>query len=323
MIRQRTIKRAVSVKGIGTHTGSEIKLTLRPAPVGSGIVFRRLVHGEQDSSDQRNELIDIPATPDNIGNTQMASVLVHGQTSISTIEHLMAALAGLGVDNLFVEVDGPEIPILDGSAIGFVLLIQSVGLEEQTAAKRFLRITKPIEVAGEHSWAKLLPFNGCKLSFQADFSHPFLKKLPSLAKIDLGRQSFIQELSRARTFGLLSDYDKLRAMNLARGASLENVIVIDQDRVLNKGGLRYPNECARHKLLDAMGDLYQLGMAIIGEFRGYRSGHALNNQLTRAVVAHPECWELLEASESNSRESTIQLASWVFGANSSAAAVEG
>ncbi len=288
MIRQRTIRRPISLTGIGAHTGETIELILRPAPEDTGIVFRRM---------DCPEVGDIAATAENVGDTRLASTLVKGAARISTIEHLMASLSGLGVDNLFVEVGGPEVPIMDGSAIGFVALIQSVGLEEQAAAKRLIRIKKAIEVECEQSWVRLLPFDGCKLSFTLKYDHPVLGKMPNHAEIDLSKHSFVQELSRGRTFWLLSVYEMLRALNLARGSSLDNVVVIDEDRVLNEGGLRYANECARHKLLDAVGDLYQLGYGIIGEFQAYRSGHALNNQLNRKLLSCSECWEIVDCEE--------------------------
>lgn len=288
MIRQRTIQKTIEVLGIGTHTGQNIKLRLQPAPINSGIVFHR---SDLPSSEP------ISVTPNNIGDTSFASTLVQGGVKIATIEHLMATLAGFGIDNLYIELDGPEVPIMDGSAISFVMLIESSGIEEQEASKKFLRIKQPIEVSQGSSWVRLLPFNGCKLSFVLDYDHPVLGAMPKEAKFNYATDSFVNDLSRARTFGLLSDYEKLRAMNLARGTNLNNVVVVDDTKVLNPEGLRYANECARHKLLDALGDLYQLGFNLIGEFQGYRSGHTLNNQLNRKLLAQQGAFEIIDSQD--------------------------
>lgn len=288
MIKQRTIKNTIEVLGIGTHSGQNIKLRLQPAPVNSGIVFHR-------SDLPGSEPISV--TPLNIGDTSFASTLAHGQVKVATIEHLMATLSGLGIDNLYIELDGPEVPIMDGSAISFVMLIQAAGIEEQDESKKFLRIKCPIEVQHGASWVRLLPFNGCKLSFTLEYNHPVIGAMPKEATFNFATNSFIRDLSRARTFGLLSDYEKLRAMNLAKGTNLSNVVVVDDTKVLNPEGLRYANECARHKLLDALGDLYQLGFSFIGEFKAYRSGHALNNLLTRKLLEEKSSWELIDSKD--------------------------
>ncbi len=282
MFKQRTIKQAVKISGIGIHSGKKVNLTLRPAPVNAGIIFTRV-----DLSPN----VSIRANAFRVGGTTLSSCLTERDVKISTVEHLMAALAGLGVDNLCVDVDAPEIPIMDGSAAPFVLLLKAAGLFEQYSSKRFFKIKKTVLIEQGDKWAKLMPYEGFCMDFTLKYDHPVFRRLPQKATFDFGREDFGQELSRARTFGLLSDYDKLRAANLALGGSLDNTVVINDHKIVNPEGLRYANECAKHKLLDALGDLYMIGGNLIGSFSGYKSGHALNNLLVREVLADPSNYE--------------------------------
>lgn len=283
VIRQRTLKNSIRATGIGLHTGKKIYLTLSPAPIDAGIVFRRT---------DLNPPAVIANDPLGVKNTELATSLYNSDGArVSTIEHLMAAFAGLGVDNCFVDVSADEIPIMDGSAAPFVFLVQSAGILEQGAPKRFIRINKPIEVRVDDKWARLEPFNGFKVKFTIDFKHPAFKKDTQTAAVDFSTTSFVRDISRARTFGFMRDIEELRKRDLVLGGSMENAIVIDDYRVLNEDGLRYKNEFVRHKILDAIGDLYLLGRSIIGSFDGYKSGHALNNQLVREMLRQPQCWE--------------------------------
>ncbi len=284
MIRQRTLKNVIRATGVGLHTGEKIFLSLRPAPVNTGIVFSR---------SDLDELVEIPARAEFVGDTTLATTLVRDGVRISTVEHLMAAFAGLGIDNAYVEVSAAEVPIMDGSAAPFVFLLQSAGIEEQRAAKKFLRIRRPVEVSQGDAKASLLPFDGFKVSFDLVYDDPLLACHSRHASIDFSTASFVREVARARTFGFLQEFEKLRAMNLARGGSLDNAVVADDDRILNEGGLRHEDEFVKHKILDAIGDLYLLGYSVIGEFRGYRSGHSLNHVLRRALLARPECYEIV------------------------------
>ena len=259
-------------------------MTLRPAPVNTGIIFRRI---------DLNKPVEIAANAYNVGDATLSSCLIKGTVRISTIEHLMAAFAGLGVDNAYVDVSAPEVPIMDGSAGPFVFLIQSAGIEEQNAPKKFLRIKKETKVSHGDKWASLSPFDGFKLNFTINFNHSVLNNGPQTVSLNFTRASFIKEISRARTFGFLSDYEQLRAHNLALGASLDNAVVVDTYRVLNEDGLRYKDEFVKHKMLDAVGDLYISGYNIIGAFDGYKSGHALNNQLLRTLLATENAWEIV------------------------------
>jgi UDP-3-O-[3-hydroxymyristoyl] N-acetylglucosamine deacetylase len=282
MVGQRTLKNSIRATGVGLHTGKKVLMTLHPAAVDTGIVFRRS---------------DLPSSPrveahaENVGDTVLGTTLVKGGARVSTVEHLLSAFAGLGIDNAEVEVSAPEVPIMDGSAGPFVFLLQSAGIEEQRAAKRFLRIKKPLRVTDGDKWAEFHPFDGFKLNFEIEFNHPIFKRRSQRASMDFSTTSFLKEVSRARTFGFMRDLEMLRSRNLALGGSLDNAIVLDDYRVLNEDGLRYEDEFVKHKILDAIGDLYLLGHGLIGEFSGYKSGHALNNRLLRALLADPTTWE--------------------------------
>lgn len=283
MIKQRTIKESVSAIGVGLHKGEKVQLTLRPAPANTGIVFRRV---------DLDPVVDIKATPEAVGETTMCTCLVNEQgVKISTVEHLLSAVAGLGIDNLIIDIDSPEIPIMDGSALPFVYLIQSVGIETSNVAKRFLRITKPIRVEEGDKWAELTPHNGFKVNFSIDFEHPVISNTCQTMTMDFSSCHFIKEISRARTFGFMKDIEFLRSHNLALGGSLENAIVLDEYRMLNKDDLRYDDEFVKHKILDAIGDLYMGGVSILGELSAFKSGHALNNILLREVFKRTDAWE--------------------------------
>ena len=282
MIRQRTLKNIIRATGVGLHTGEKVYLTLRPAAVDTGIIFRRV---------DLDEPVEIPATPENVGDTRLSTTLINGDVRVSTVEHLLSAMAGLGIDNAYIDVTAPEVPIMDGSAGPFVFLIQSAGIEEQNAPKRFIRIKKPVMVKDGDKWARFDPFEGFKVSFNIDFEHPVFKNRSQTTTVDFSSTSFVKEVSRARTFGFMRDIEQLRENNLALGGSLDNAIVMDEYRVLNEDGLRYQDEFVKHKVLDAIGDLYLLGCSLIGEFSGYKSGHALNNRLLRALLANEDAWE--------------------------------
>ncbi len=282
MIRQRTLKNTIRATGVGLHTGKKVYLTLSPAPIDTGVVFRRV-----DSTPP----VVIPGHPLNVQDTELATSLGKDGVRVSTVEHLMAALAGLGIDNCFVDVSADEVPIMDGSAAPFVFLVQSAGILEQGAAKKFIRIKKAIEVRDGEKWARFEPFNGFKVKFSIDFDHPVFRGDGQTAEVDFSTTSFVREISRARTFGFMRDIEALRKRDLALGGSMENAIVIDDYRVLNEDGLRYKNEFVRHKILDAIGDLYLLGHSLIGAFSGYKSGHALNNKLLRELLVNEAAWE--------------------------------
>lgn len=282
MIRQRTLKNIIKATGVGLHTGEKVYLSLRPAAPNTGIVFRRVDLAEP---------VDIPATPQNVGETTLSTTLVRDEIKVSTVEHLLSALAGLGIDNAYIDVSAPEVPIMDGSAGPFVFLIQSAGVEEQNAAKRFIRIKKPIKVQDGDKWASFEPYEGFKVTFTIDFDHPAFSEDVQTASIDFSSTSFVKEVSRARTFGFMRDIEALRKRKLALGGSMDNAIVVDNYRVLNEDGLRYADEFVKHKILDAIGDLYLLGHSLIGSFTGYKSGHGLNNQLLRQLVSQADAWE--------------------------------
>ncbi|WP_286263065.1 UDP-3-O-acyl-N-acetylglucosamine deacetylase [Thalassotalea atypica] len=283
MIKQRTLKESVSTVGVGLHKGEKVQVTLRPAAANTGIVFRRV---------DLDPVVDIKATPEAVGETTLCTCLVNEDgVQISTVEHLLSAVAGLGIDNLIIDVDSPEIPIMDGSALPFVYLIQSVGVETLNVAKRFLRIKKPIRVTEGDKWAELLPHEGFRVNFSIEFEHPVIAKTVQAMSMDLSSCSFIKEISRARTFGFMKDIEFLRSHNLALGGSLENAIVLDEYRMLNKDELRYDDEFVKHKILDAIGDLYMGGVSILGELNAFKSGHALNNILLREVFKQVESWE--------------------------------
>lgn len=284
MIRQRTLRNTIRATGVGLHTGDKVYLTLRPAPVNTGIVFRRV---------DLNPVVEIHARAENVGDTLLSTTLVNGDVRVSTVEHLLSAFAGLGIDNCYVELSAPEVPIMDGSAGPFVFLIQSAGIEEQKAPKQFIRIKRPITVKDGDKEATFLPFAGFKMSFTIDFDHPVFRDSSRHVEIDFSSTSFVREVSRARTFGFMHEIEYLRSKGLAQGGSVDNAIVIDEYRILNEDGLRYEDEFVRHKVLDAIGDLYLLGYSLIGEFRAHKSGHALNNASLHALMAQRDCWEMV------------------------------
>lgn len=276
MLRQRTLKSLISASGVGLHTGQKVRLTLRPAPTDAGIVFRRVDLASP---------VDIPARADLVGETRLSTCLVRDGVKVHTVEHLMSALAGLGVDNAYVDLDAPEVPIMDGSASPFVLLIQQAGIVEQGAAKRFLRVARRVEVNDGDKWARLEPHDGFKLSFSIEFRHPVIERSTQSVALDFAETSYLKEIARARTFGFMHEVEDLRESGLALGGGLDNAVVLDEYRVLNAEGLRFADEFIRHKLLDAVGDLYMLGKPLLGAFAAHKSGHALNNRLLRAALA--------------------------------------
>ena len=284
MIKQRTLKNVIRATGVGLHTGRKVFLTLRPAAPDSGIVFRRA---------DLDPPVEIIARAENVGDTSLSTSLVRDSTRIATVEHLLSAFAGLGVDNAYVDLSAAEVPIMDGSAGPFVFLIQSAGFEEQNRPKQFIRIKRAIAVEDEDKWAKFEPFDGFKVSFAIEFDHPFFHQRSKHAEIDFSTTSFVKEVSRARTFGFMRDVELLRDRNLVLGGSLDNAVVVDDYRVLNEDGLRYEDEFVKHKILDAIGDLYLLGHSLIGAFHGYKSGHQLNNRLLRELLATKDAWELV------------------------------
>lgn len=283
MIRQRTLKEMVKTTGVGLHSGRKVTLTLRPAPANTGIIYRRT---------DVNPPVDFKSDAHSVRDTMLCTALVNDEgVRISTVEHLNAALAGMGIDNIIIEVDAPEIPIMDGSASPFVYLLQSAGIETLNAAKRFIRIKKPIRIEDGDKWAELVPYNGFRMDFQIDFDHPAIDSDEQHMLFDFSTQAFIKDISRARTFGFMRDIEQLQSQNLCLGGSFDNAIVLDEYRILNEDGLRYDNEFVTHKVLDAIGDLYMSGYSIVGELRAYKTGHALNNQLLRALLANQEAWE--------------------------------
>ena len=290
MLKQRTLQKKVSATGVGLHNGEKVKLTLLPGAIDTGIVFRRT---------DLPGMPEIPATPDAVSDTRMCSALEKNGARVATVEHLMSALAGLGVDNVIVELDASEIPIMDGSAGPFIFLLQSAGIVEQAAAKKFMRIKKNVEIIEQDKWAKFEPYHGFKMDFTIDFAHPVFEESGSNVKIDFADNSYIAEISRARTFGFMHEVEYLRANGLARGGSLDNAIVLDEFRVLNSDGLRYEDEFAKHKVLDAIGDLYMLGHPLLGAFTAYKSGHGLNNKLIRALLADADAWEYVTFNDIN------------------------
>lgn len=282
MIKQRTPKKVIQATGVGLHSGEKVLLTLRPAPVNTGIVFRRV---------DLSPVVEIPASYEHVGDTMLCTTLHQGQVKIATVEHLLSALAGLGIDNAYIDVNAPELPIMDGSAAPFVFLIQSAGIREQNAPKKYIRITKPIRVEDNGKYVQFYPYNGYKISFTIDFDHPAFNDKPQTVSFDFSTTSYVKQVCRARTFGFLSDYEKLRECDLAKGGSLDNAIVVDDYRVLNDDGLRFESEFVTHKVLDAIGDLYLLGSSLIGAFEGYKSGHELNNKLLRELMVRQDAWE--------------------------------
>ena len=284
MIRQRTLRNVIRATGVGLHTGEKIYLTLRPATVDTGIVFQRV---------DLDPVVAVPARPKNVSDTRLSTTLEVDNVKISTVEHLMSAFAGLGIDNAYVEVSAPEVPIMDGSAAPFVFLLQSAGVVEQEKHKQFIRIKKPMLVEDGDKWVKIEPFNGFKVSFAIDFDHPILKNSKQSAAVDFSTTSFVKEVSRARTFGFMDDLEALREAGFAQGGSFDNAIVMDAFHILNDDGLRYEDEFVKHKVLDAIGDLYLLGYPLIGAFSAHKSGHALNNKLLCQVLDDESAWELV------------------------------
>ena len=282
MIKQRTLKNIIRATGVGLHTGDKVYMTLRPAAPNTGIVFRRT---------DLNPPVELHSRPENVGDTRLSTTLINGDVRVSTVEHLLSAMAGLGIDNAYVDLSAPEVPIMDGSAGPFVFLIQSAGIEEQDAAKRFIRIKKPVIVQDGDKWAKLEPFDGFKVGFSVEFDHPLFNKRNSQAEMDFSTTSFVKEVSRARTFGFMRDIEMLRERNLTLGGSMDNAVVLDDYRVLNEDGLRYDNEFVKHKILDAIGDIYMLGHSLIGAYSAHKSGHELNNKLLRSLMADATAWE--------------------------------
>jgi len=285
MFGQRTLRNSISAAGVGLHSGSQITMTVHPAPANSGIVFRRTDLAEP---------VGISALASNVGDTRMGTVLTRGEVRISTIEHLMSAFAGLGIDNAVVDLTAAEVPIMDGSAGPFVFLLQSAGIEEQDQPKRFARILKRVEVRDGDKWARFDPHPGFRVNFEIEFDHPLFKRNLSSASMDFSSTLYLKEVARARTFGFMRDLETLRNHNLALGGTLDNAIVLDDSKMLNEDGLRYQDEFVKHKILDAIGDLYLLGHSIIGEFSGFKSGHGLNNRLLRELIAQPDAWQIAE-----------------------------
>ena len=296
MIRQRTIKNAFETVGIGLHSGRKVKLALRPAPVDTGIVFRRI---------DLNPPVAIKAEPERVNDTRMATTLDKGQAKIATIEHLMSALSGLGIDNCYVEVDGAEVPIMDGSGASFVFLIKAAGVEEQDAPRKFVRVKKSIEIHAGDKWASLEPFNGYKLSFAIDFGHPAIDATAQFVEVDFDNHTYINDVAKARTFGFVNDLEMLRSYGLAQGGTLDNAVVMDDYHVLNPDGLRSNDEFAKHKLLDAMGDLYVLGHPLVAHYKAFKSGHDLNNKLLRKLLSEPDSWEFVTFEDSSKAPSAF------------------
>ena len=282
MLRQRTLQESIRSTGVGLHSGNKVTMQLSPAPVDTGIVFRRT-----DLSPIR----DIPARADQVDETDLSTSLGRGDFQVTTVEHLLSALCGLGIDNAFIEIDSPEVPIMDGSAGPFVYLLQTAGVQEQSAAKRFIRVTREITVSDGDKVATLRPYEGFRVTFAIDFDHPVFKEQIGHAALDISSEAFVREISRARTFGFVHEFEYMRSRGLARGGSVDNAIVVDDYRILNEGGLRYEDEFVKHKMLDAIGDLYLAGYQLLAEYEGVKSGHALNNRLVRALFQQPECWE--------------------------------
>lgn len=284
MIQQRTIRTVIRASGVGLHTGAKVSMVLRPAAPNTGVVFRRLDLAEP---------VDIAVAADRVGDTRLCSTLDNGLATVATVEHLMSALAGLGVDNIYVDLDGPEVPIMDGSATSFVFLLQSAGIESQNAAKCFIRIKKTVEVVEGDKRVRFEPYDGFKIEFTIDFKHPVFEKSSQAISLDFAETSYVKEVSRARTFGFMQEVEWLRSNGLALGGSLGNAIVMDEFRVLNSDGLRYEDEFVKHKVLDAIGDLYIIGHPIIGAFHAHKSGHALNNRLLRTLLQDQTAWEFV------------------------------
>lgn len=298
MIRQRTLKNVISATGVGLHTGEKVRMTLRPAAPDTGIVFRRV---------DLPQVVEIKADPYAVRDTRLASCLEKDGASVGTVEHLMSALAGLGIDNIYIDLSAAEVPIMDGSAGPFVFLLQSAGLEEQNKPKRFIRVLKPVEVRQGDKWVRFEPYYGYKIDLAIEFNHPVFERSRQAVSFDFASTSYVKEVSRARTFGFVQDVETMRSMGLAMGGSLDNAIVLDEYRILNSDGLRFDDEFVKHKALDAIGDLYLLGHPLIGAFSGFKSGHALNNQLLRALLEDKEAWSYVSF---NKAEEAPRLTVW-------------
>jgi len=299
MVKQRTLKNIIRATGVGLHSGKKVYLTLKPAPVDTGIVFCRT---------DLDPVVEIPAHALNVGDTTLSTTLVQGDVSIDTVEHLLSACAGLGVDNAYIEVSAAEVPIMDGSAGPFVFLLQSAGIEEQSKAKRFIRITKPVSIVDGDKEARFEPYDGFAVRFTIDFDHPVFRDRAQTAELDFSTTAFVKEISRARTFGFMRDFEYLRANNLALGASVNNAIAVDDYKILNEDGLRYEDEFVKHKVLDAIGDLYLLGHSLIGRFTGVKSGHGLNNLLLRELLKQEDAWEFVTFEEGEAESVPIAYA---------------
>lgn len=297
-MKQRTLKESIRATGIGLHGGEKVYINLRPAPVNAGIIFRRV---------DLDIPVDIPATALNVTQTNLGTTLERDGAKVATVEHLLSAMAALGIDNAFIDLTAAEVPIMDGSAAPFVFLLQSAGIEEQSAPKRFIRIRKRVEVEDGDKWARLMPYDGFRVQFEIDFDHPVLRKHRQTATLDFSTTAFLKEISRARTFGFLRDLEMLRDQDLTLGGGLDNAIVMDEFRVLNEDGLRFRDEFVRHKILDAVGDLYLMGGCLVGEFNGFKSGHELNNKLLRELIEQPECYEEIVFNDANVSPVAYQL----------------
>ena len=299
MLKQRTIKQQVKTVGVGVHSGTKVDLVLRPAPIDTGIIFTR--------TDLTPPVV-FHAQAMNVGDTRMASTLIAEGEKVSTVEHLLSACAGLGIDNLYIDVSAEEIPIMDGSASSFVYLLQQAGMQEQQAAKKFIKVIKPVEIregtGKTEKWARLEPFDGFKLHFFIEFNHPAVDGTTQTAEVDFAKISYVKDVARARTFGFMQDVEMLRGIGLARGGSMENAIVMDEYRILNADGLRFDDEFVRHKILDAIGDLYLIGHPLLASYTAHKSGHGLNNQLLRALLAQPDAYEIVTFSEVTSAPSS-------------------
>ncbi|MGH8710042.1 MAG: UDP-3-O-acyl-N-acetylglucosamine deacetylase [Burkholderiales bacterium] len=298
MIKQRTLKNIIRATGVGLHTGEKVYLTLRPAAPNTGIVFRRI---------DLSQPVEIKADPYQVGDTHLSSCLEKNGVRVFTVEHLMSAFAGLGIDNAYVDLSAPEVPIMDGSAGPFVFLLQSAGIEEQNVPKKFIRIKKTVEVTDGDKWVRFEPYNGFRVQFSIDFDHPLFEGSNQSVTVDFATTSYIKEVSRARTFGFMQEVETLRSMGLALGGSLDNAVVMDEIRVLNSDGLRYENEFVKHKVLDAIGDLYLLGHPLIGSFSGHKSGHTLNNALLRCLLADSQAWEFVSFERSEEAPAFLRL----------------
>jgi len=307
MLKQRTVKQLVKTVGVGLHSGTKVELTLRPAAPDTGIIFRRV---------DVDPPVDLPATATGVGDTRLASTLQRDAVKVSTVEHLMSACAGMGIDNLYVDLTAEEIPIMDGSAATFVFLLQQAGLQEQNAPKKFIRVKRPVEVregqGAQEKWARLEPYNGFKLKFFIEFNHPAVDATAQIAEVDFEQESYVKEIARARTFGFMHEVETLRGIGLIQGGSLENAIVMDEYRILNPDGLRYENEFVRHKILDAIGDLYLVGRPLLAAYTAHKSGHALNNKLLRALLEQPQAYEIVSFDSESSAPRAYGSQEWAL-----------